>query len=98
MIEPISPVEINNQLSETSNVVIRYMNQIKSQPDDFAHKHLEELQQSLKKSSEALVKYEFKKEHTPLAYDETLGVLEEAIYFLTQKKILKRSRQKIRKP
>lgn len=84
-IQPLKGFDVNKQLDETTNAVAHYINQIKSQPDDFAHKHLENLQESIKHASEALVKYEFKKEHPPIKYDSTLEVLDKALTFLTQK-------------
>lgn len=88
MIEKIQPVkdwDINKQLEQTSREILHYINQIKAQPDDFAHSHLKSLQDAIKKANDALVKYEFKKDHPPVKYDAAFDVLEQAINYLTQK-------------
>lgn len=82
---PSKDFDINAQLDETSHVVNHYVNQIKAQPDDFAHKHLKALQESIDRASNALLNYEFTKQHSPIQFDITLDNLDNAISFLSQK-------------
>ena len=58
--------EVNQQLNRTAHVVTHYVNEIKAQPDDFAHKHLKTLQESIENAQNVLVKYEFKKEQASI--------------------------------
>lgn len=78
--------EINQILSKATHEVNHYINEIKAQPDDFAHKHLKTLQKSIENAQNALVKHEFKKETEAIDFDTTLVSLDDAITFLITKR------------
>lgn len=77
---------LNDQLDATARDVMQYMEKIQAQPDDFAHKHWEELDESLQKASRCLTQYVFKKEHPPINFDRTLVDLDRALKYLIKKR------------
>lgn len=77
---------INEILSNAAHDVEEYVNELKSIPDDFAHEHLENLKKSIDQAEDALLKYEFKKEHLQIDYDSTYMKFDSAITFLNSKK------------
>lgn len=79
-------LDLYDQLEVTARDVIQYMEKIQAQPDDFAHKHWEELDASLQKASRCLTQYVFKKEQPPINFDRTLVDLDKALKYLIKKR------------
>jgi hypothetical protein len=86
---PSKDAEINKLLYSTAKDIKNYIKEIKSQPEDFAHKHLEPLLNSIDRTTNAAVNYVYRKENDSIDFDATFEVLDEALTFL----IIKRDRE-----
>lgn len=86
---------INQILEIATHDVEEFVNELKSLPDDFAHKHLDNLKASIKKAEDALVKHEFKNETLKIEYDSALSKLDSAISYLVSKKNEEEKKQKM---
>lgn len=92
---PVNPSNnINRSLDDATHDIEEYVNELKSLPDDFANTHLENLKERLKRAGDALVTYEFKKNHENIDFDKTLSKLDEAINFLVKKKNIEENKSK----
>lgn len=77
--------DVNQCIENVTRDVSHYVNEIKTQPDDFAHQHLEALQASIERAKTALVNDEFKKRSVSISFDDTMKELDSAVSFLTKK-------------
>lgn len=76
---------VNYQLKSTVHDIKRYVKTLKAKPDDFAYQSFDKLKESIVKAQTALLRYEFKEEHSPLEFDATFEALDDAITFLITK-------------